>query len=288
MKTNFHQTLKDQVGKNKKLEKKVTLMSKDISGLKESLSEIFDKICGDEVTPFNLRLQSVGPSYFSPNNTSRFSRKPDRIDRQYTFSHLKNPIRKTTINDRISRSPTRINSPNKSAFKLRLQATMKEDPVTPSSDDDGNQIQEITKLFTDPNSKFSRTQTFDGFGPGVDKRGTAKWGTEVSPLMKESKGVVESKDIRRSSLISGRSAKRKSQVQMDLARLKIKKTEVSDSDSIVSSEDSIGVIYEKEGEDGSEIGSPSPYKRGAENGKMAPRNRVSGKRGTQPLSVNVG
>jgi hypothetical protein len=165
---------------------------------------------------------------------------------------------------------------------------MKEDQVTLSSGDDGNQIQEITKLFTDPNSKFSRKQTFDEFGPGVDKRGTAKWGSEVSPLMKESKGVVESENIRPSSLISGGSARKKSKVQMDLARLKIKKTEVTDSDSIVSSEESIGVIYEKEGEDGSEIGTPSPYKRGAENGKMSPRKKVSGKRVTQPLSVNVG
>jgi hypothetical protein len=165
---------------------------------------------------------------------------------------------------------------------------MKEDPVTPSSGDDGNQIQEITKLFTDPNSKFSRNQTFDWSDPGVDKRGTAKWGSDVSPLMKESKGVVESEIIRRSSLISGGSAGKKSKVQMDLARLKIKKTEVTDSDGIVSSEESIGVIYEKEGEDGSEIGSPSPNKRGAENGKMSPRKKVSSKRGTQPLGVNLG
>jgi hypothetical protein len=90
MKTNFDETLKDQVGKNKELKKKVTLMSKDMTGLKESLSEIRDKICGgSEVTPFNLRLHSAGPSYFSPNNTGKFSRKPDRIDRQYTYSHLK-------------------------------------------------------------------------------------------------------------------------------------------------------------------------------------------------------
>jgi hypothetical protein len=165
---------------------------------------------------------------------------------------------------------------------------MKEDPVTPSSPDDGNQITEISKMFTDPHSKFSRTQTFDESGPGDDKRGTSKWGSEASPLMKESKGVVESEETRRSSLFSGRSARKKSQVQMDLARLKIKKIEVNDSDSIESSEGSIGVIYEKDGEDGSDIGSPSPYKRVAENGKMAPRKRVSDKRGTQKLSVNFG
>jgi hypothetical protein len=87
MKTNFDETLKDQVGKNKKLKKKVTLMSQDMTGLKETLSEIRDKICGDEVTPFNPLLQSHGPSNFSRNNTGRFSRKPDRIDRQYTSPH---------------------------------------------------------------------------------------------------------------------------------------------------------------------------------------------------------
>ena len=167
---------------------------------------------------------------------------------------------------------------------------------TPSSPDDGNQIEEITKMFTDPYTKFSRTQTFNSSGPNPDKRGVLKKRSDLSPDntgIKENKQILESEETRRVSIFSGRSAKgqspKRTQVQMDLARLKMKKTEVAASDSMENSPVSIEVISEKDGEDGSDVPSQSQHKsRIKGDGKTAARKRASSKRGTLGLSVNVG